>query len=60
MKKYSTIYNIKDPKEKCFAAIDRIEEIKKLDSIFGSTHESEIELANLEVLKMQSYSDWKD
>lgn len=48
-----------DAKEKLFKTIDRIEELKKIPAIFMSEEEA-LELRNLEVLKMQYYSDWKD
>lgn len=47
------------PKEKLFKIMDRIKEIKSLPSIF-LTQELQFELRNLEVKKMQAYSDWKD
>lgn len=45
------------PKEKLFEIVDRIEEIKSTPSL---TDELQFELRNLEVQKMQAYSDWKD
>ena len=48
-----------DAKEKLFKTMDRIEELKKIPSDFMSEKE-DLELRNLEVLKMQYYSDWKD
>ena len=48
-----------EAKEKLFKTIDRIEELKKIPLEFMSKEE-DLELRNLEVLKMQYYSDWKD
>ena len=46
-------------KEKLFKTMDRIDELKKIPAIF-MTPEEDLELRNLEVLKMQYYSDWND
>lgn len=48
-----------DAKENLFKTMDRIEELKKIPADFMSEKE-ELELSNLEVLKMQYWSDWKD
>lgn len=48
-----------DAKEKFFKTIDRIEELKNIPADFMSEKE-ELELRNLEVLKMQYWSEWKD
>ena len=47
------------PKEKLFKTINRIDELKKIPFDFISESE-ELELRNLEVIKMQQWSDWKD
>ena len=46
------------PKEKLFKTMDRIEELK--NSPFELSEKEELELRNLEVLKMEQWSDWKD
>lgn len=48
-----------DAKEKLFKTMDRIDELKNIPSDFMSKEE-DLELRNLEVLKMKYYSDWKD
>lgn len=48
-----------DAKEKLFKTMERIEELKNIPAIFMS-QEEDLELRNLEVLKMKYYSDWKD
>lgn len=48
-----------DAKEKLFKTMDRIEELKKIPTEFMSKEE-DLELRNLEVLKMKYWSDWKD
>lgn len=48
-----------DAKEKLFKTMDRIEELKTIPAVFMS-EEEELELRNLEVLKMKYYSEWKD
>lgn len=45
------------PKEKLFKTIDRIQELKNK---FSLSEIEELELRNLEVIKMQQWSDWKD
>lgn len=47
-----------DAKEKLFKTMERIDELRNV--LFGLTEEEELELRNLEVFKMQYYSDWKD
>ena len=49
-----------EAKKKLFACIDRIEELKNLTAFGKLTDEEDLELRNLEVKKMQYYSDWKD
>jgi len=44
-------------KEKLFKTIYRIDELKKKISLSES---EELELRNLEVVKMQQWSEWKD
>lgn len=44
-------------KEELFKVMDRIDELKNL---LQMTQTEEFELRNLEVRKMQLYSDWKD
>ena len=46
-------------KEKLFKIVDRIEELKKIPSDLISESE-ELELRNLEVIKMQQWFEWKD
>ena len=46
-------------KEKLFKIVDRIDELKKIQSDLISESE-ELELRNLEVIKMQQWSEWKD
>ena len=46
-------------KEKLFKTVDRIDELKKIPSDLISESE-ELELRNLEVIKMQQWSEWKD
>lgn len=46
-------------KEKLFKIVDRIDELKKIPSDLISENE-ELELRNLEVIKMQQWSEWKD
>ena len=48
-----------DAKEKLFKVMDRIEELKNIPSDLMSEKE-EFELRNLEVLKMDYWSEWKD
>jgi len=48
-----------EAKEKLFKTMDRIEELKKIPIYFMS-EEEDLELRNLEVLKMKYYSEWKD
>lgn len=55
---YSEIIQIKDPKERLFAIMDRIEDIKTQPEIISNPMPFELE--NLEVKKMDAYSDWKD
>lgn len=50
-----------EAKEKLFKATDRITELKLLRDLFGElSEEQDLELRNLEVKKMQYYSEWKD
>ena len=44
-------------KEKLFKTMDRIDELKNKISL---SEIEELELRNLEVIKMQQWSDWKD
>jgi hypothetical protein len=46
------------PKQKLFKTMDRIDELKKMP--FELSESEQLELRNLEVIKMQQYSDWKD
>ena len=46
-------------KEKLFKTVDRIDELKKIPSDLISESE-ELELRNLEVIKMQQWSECKD
>ena len=46
-------------KEKLFKTVYRIDELKKIPSDLISESE-ELELRNLEVIKMQQWSEWKD
>lgn len=57
---YTQIKKLPDPKEKLFATMDRIEELKKVPSMIGLSRDEEIELANLEEAKMNYWSEWKD
>ena len=51
-------YNlIKDPKERLFKIMDRIQELK---TPFELNSAEKLELENLEVLKMNAWSAWKD
>lgn len=59
-KTLATIRQISDPKERLFACMDRIEELKKIPSCFGLSRDEQLELENLESLQMDWYSDWKD
>ena len=45
------------PKEKLFKTMDRIDELKNKISL---SEKEELELRNLEVIKMKQWSDWKD
>lgn len=56
MKNYSLI---KDPKERLFSIMDRIEELEKFPTDLLKSEEK-LELENLQVLKMIAWSDWKD
>lgn len=56
MKNYSLI---KDPKERLFYIMDRIEELEKFPTDLLKSEEK-LELENLQVLKMIAWSDWKD
>lgn len=47
-------------KEKLFKTMDRIEELKTTLSMVGLNNDEVLELENLEVRKMQQWSDWKD
>lgn len=58
--KYSEIYNIEDPKQKLFSCMYRITQLIDIKSLFGLTDSEELELKNLETLKMNAYSEWKD
>lgn len=58
-KTYQMIYYIKDPKEKLFAIMDRLEEIRNIPTAWQTPKEV-LEAENLERLKMNAYSDWKD
>lgn len=59
MRTYSQIVAIEDPKERLFAILEKIDHIKFVPIVIRSQYE-QIELENLEELKMSAYSDWKD
>jgi hypothetical protein len=46
------------PKEKLFKTMDRIDELK--NTPFELSESEKLELRNLQVIKMQQWSDWKD
>ena len=48
-----------EAKEKLFKVMDRIDELKKIPSEMFSEEDS-LELRNLEVEKMNLWSEWKD
>lgn len=50
---------IKDPKERLFSIMERIEYLQQFPTDL-LTIEEKLELENLEVLKMHAWSDWKD
>lgn len=57
---YSEIHKIEDPKQRMFACMDRIKELKEFGGLIPLGYEDKLELDNLEVLKMNSWSEWKD
>lgn len=49
-----------EAKERLFKIMDEIAVLDQRKKLQGLTEEEEIRLANLEVDKMNAYSDWKD
>lgn len=56
---YQKVRAIKDPKERCFAAVDAIKELQEKKAFGLYTEHDDIIVGNLKVIQDDAYNEWK-